>query len=370
MKILYLVNIPSPYRVDFFNELGKLCDLTVLFEREYSKDRKKNWHNYNFNNFNGIILKGLNFIKNNSFNFGVIKYLKEEKYDCIVIGGYSTPTGLLAICYLKFKKIPFVLNVDGGIINYTEKKLIFFMKKFFISAASYWLSTGKSTTDYLTYYGAVKNNIYIYPFTTVSKKDIVDKKIKKLNKDDYKKMLSIPEKKIIISVGQFVHRKGFDILLQASKEISSETGVYIVGGQPTSEYLEIAQNQSNIHFIDFMDKDQLAEYYMASDLFVFPTREDIWGLVVNEAMSYGLPVITTDACIAGLELVKDYENGFIVPTNNALILSNKINEVLNDEILLENMSEKSYEKIQNYTLENMALITKKNLSKVIIRKKN
>ena len=51
---------------------------------------------------------------------------------------------------------------------------------------------------------------------------------------------------------------------------------------------------------------------MASDLFVLPTREDIWGLVINEAMSFGLPIITTRKCIAGTELITDGENGYLL----------------------------------------------------------
>lgn len=55
---------------------------------------------------------------------------------------------------------------------------------------------------------------------------------------------------------------------------------------------------------------------MAADIFVHPTREDIWGLVVNEAMAKGLPVITTDRCVAGLELIKNESVGRIVPVEN------------------------------------------------------
>jgi len=43
VKVLYLANIPSPYRVDFFNELGQQIDLTVIFERETASDRDENW---------------------------------------------------------------------------------------------------------------------------------------------------------------------------------------------------------------------------------------------------------------------------------------------------------------------------------------
>lgn len=48
MKLLYITNIPSPYRVDFFNELSKYCDLTVLFERKKADDRDDNWYGNRF----------------------------------------------------------------------------------------------------------------------------------------------------------------------------------------------------------------------------------------------------------------------------------------------------------------------------------
>ena len=60
MKVLFFTNIPSPYRVDFFNELGKYCELTVLYERRDADDRDKNWCNNEENNLNfkPIYLKG------------------------------------------------------------------------------------------------------------------------------------------------------------------------------------------------------------------------------------------------------------------------------------------------------------------------
>ena len=57
MKILWLTNIPSPYRVDFFNELGKLCELTVLFEKKAASDRDDSWKNFEAKNFTPVFLK-------------------------------------------------------------------------------------------------------------------------------------------------------------------------------------------------------------------------------------------------------------------------------------------------------------------------
>ena len=63
---------------------------------------------------------------------------------------------------------------------------------------------------------------------------------------------------------------------------------------------------------------------MAADAFVLPTREDIWGLVINEAMAYGLPVVTTDRCNAGLELIKNNVNGYVVHVDDKGELAKKL----------------------------------------------
>ena len=164
------------------------------------------------------------------------------------------------------------------------------------------------------------------------------------------------EDKIVLSIGQFIPRKGFDILLRAWKSCPKTAGLYIVGSEPTSEYLDI-QNRlklSNAHFVGFKTKAELNKYYQAADVFVLPTREDIWGLVINEAMAQGLPVITTDRCIAGLELIENGFNGFIVPVEDTNKLSEKITKVLNNDILRITMGNNSLKKIKDYTIEAMA----------------
>lgn len=356
LKVLFLVNIPSPYRVDFFNKLGENCDLTVLFERTASDERESAWYNNNFSNFNAVFLKGIKIKGNTALCFSVLTYLKKDMFDIIVVGGYSTPTGMLAIEVLKHRKIPFILNVDGGLIR-QDNSLKYKLKKRYIGSATYWLSTGSNTTDYLVNYGAKRDNVFVYPFTSILQKDILESPIEQDLKEQFKNNLNITEEKVILSIGRFINGKGFDVLLEACKSIPDSYGIYIVGGKPTQEYLKLRHELklSNVHFIDFKSKDALKEYYMASDLFVLPTREDIWGLVINEAIAYGLPVITTDKCVAGLELIKDYENGFIVPVNDPFLLAKRINEILEDRLMQKTMSKESLKRAHKYTIENMAL---------------
>lgn len=162
--------------------------------------------------------------------------------------------------------------------------------------------------------------------------------------------------KIVISVGQFIHRKGFDVLLRAWKNCSSDAMLYIIGGEPTDEYTRLINqlNLTNVYFVGFKSKKELKEYYKAADLFVLPTREDIWGLVVNEAMAAGLPVITTDRCVAGLELIQNDFNGYIVPAGNEKALADKINNVLQDDKTIGEYSQNSIQAIAKYTIHNMA----------------
>ena len=159
---------------------------------------------------------------------------------------------------------------------------------------------------------------------------------------------------MILAIGQMIHRKGFDVLLKAAKDLDPETGIYFVGGEAKEEYWKLREELGlkNVHFLGFQKKERLAQYYKAADVFVLPTREDIWGLVINEALAYGLPTITTDRCVAGLELIEDGINGYVVPVEDADALAEKIQAVLASD--LEQMGKAALEKVRPYTLENMA----------------
>ena len=347
MKVLYITNIPSPFRVDFFNEFGKYCDLTVIFERKRAKDRERDWQSLEFHYFKGIFLKGKSIGADLSFCPEIVKYL-QRKYDKIIFGGYTSPTCIMAIEYLRMKKIPFWLNADGGVIK-KDKLLVGMLKHHIISSARGWLSTGNLTTQYLCHYGAKKELVYLYPFTSMLEQELYNPSLEE--KENKKHVLHINEKKVIISVGQFIPRKGFDLLVETAKRLKYPAGIYIIGGKANEKYASI----ENVHFIDFMDKARLREYYIAADLFVFPTREDVWGLVLNEAMAYGLPVVASTNAIASHELVIEGENGFLVNPEDIEKMAEKIDKILSDDDMRQNMGKISYEIIQGYTIEKMAL---------------
>ena len=353
-RVLFLTNFASPYRVHFFDELGKYMDVTVLYSDrvEDIKHRNADWFEKGEGGFQAVQLTRVASAGDENLCLDVLPWLK-KKYDAIVIGGYSSPTAVLAMLYLRLRRIPFWMEVDGGLIR-QEGKLKYFVKKNLVCLAKNWLSTGVHTTKYLVHYGAKEANIRNYPFSSLYERDILQQPVSPEEKLALRRELGICDRHMVLAIGQFIHRKGFDVLMRAAQSLDDKTGIYIVGGEATEEYHKLREELGveTVHFLGFQPKEQLTKFYKAADLFVLPTREDIWGLVINEALAYGLPTITTDRCVAGLELIEDGVNGYVVPVEDAKALAEKIKVVLASD--LEKMGKASLEKIRPYTLENMA----------------
>lgn len=361
MKILFLTNVPSPYRVAFFNDLGKKCNLTVVFEKRTSDERGDAWGDLKIENFEGVFLKGKSINTDTAICFGVTKYVKDRTYDRIICSNVSSPTGMIAIQYMKLHKIPYWIEGDGGFAK-SGKGFKERIKKYFISGAEGYFSTSLEHDKYYIKYGAKKGKIHRYPFTSLYNSDILRDLPIKEEKDKLRRALGLLEKKIIISVGRFTYQggvgKGFDLLFEIARNLDNNIGIYIIADEPT-EYFKNLKKQggerlNNLHFIGFKQKEELFKFYMAADLFVLLSRGEAWGLVVNEAMANGLPVITTEKCIAGVELVKNGLNGFIVPSNDFEATLELIKGIIDDDEKLREMGEQGKKIIASYTIENMS----------------
>lgn len=352
MKILFLTNIPSPYRVDFFNELGKKVELTVLFERHDATDRDEKFYKENFEHFKGIFLNGKKCGSDGTISYSSIWRKEVRKdYNIIICGCYHTYTSMLQMYYMARKKIAYYMSIDGLFIR-NESKFKKRIKTSLFKHAKGFFTTGDFSKESIEYYGG--KNIHIYPFSSIT-----SNRLFKYDNDrsvNLKKKIGIKEdKKLILSVGQFIERKGFDVLIKALSLVSHDYECLIVGGENKEKYLELANRYhlDSVHFLKFLPFDELLEYYKAADLFILPTREDTWGLVINEAIANSLPVITTTKCLAGLELVSE-ENGALYDPEDYTTLANLINKFLNmkqDELLKYRQA--SFTKAQKYTTENM-----------------
>jgi glycosyltransferase involved in cell wall biosynthesis len=157
--------------------------------------------------------------------------------------------------------------------------------------------------------------------------------------------------RIILFVGGLIERKGVEYLIRSFVRISKEvpnTGLLIVGDGPERNRLEALRNGlglTDVHFAGFVPQQEKAIYYVLCDLFVLPSItlnvHEEWGLVVNEAMSVGKPVIVTDSVGCAHELVKSNVNGLIVPEKDVGALSKAAITLLSDDDARARMGKES-----------------------------
>ena len=389
MRVFYHTNIPSPYRMDFLNELGKQCQLTEFFEGTSARDRDAAWFTGKAEHFTCVFMKGRQTGDEQYFCPEILRHLRRG-WDRIILSGYSSPTVMLAIEYLRLRHISFYIELDGGMVQ-QESRLKYLVKRHFAGAASGWFSSGRATTEFITHYGADPARCYQYPFSSLLERDLVEavqlapedlaclaapppglradslEDIRRWSREDYiarrallrrcaRKRLGLGEGPMLLSVGQIIPRKGHDILLRALSALETDCTLCIVGGEATPQ-LEALLSQlslTNVRFIPFVDKKTLSLYYRAADLFVLATRFDIWGLVINEAMAQGLGVITTRRCVAGVELVEEGENGFLVEAEDAAGLARQLNRLLPYPQLQARFGERGYRRMMDCTIEQMA----------------
>lgn len=159
------------------------------------------------------------------------------------------------------------------------------------------------------------------------------------------------QERTILYFSRIIPRKGLDILIKAFKTLGSKMGgvrLLIAGDgefRPFCENLAQELNLKNIKFLGSVPFEKAVYYYAMSDVFVLPSclrgQSEGWGLVINEAMSMGKPIITTDAVGAAYDLVKNGVNGYVVKNGDVDDLYNALKRVLSDDKLMKTMGQNS-----------------------------
>jgi len=150
-------------------------------------------------------------------------------------------------------------------------------------------------------------------------------------------------------------------LIQAFEVVQSKStepvSLLLVGDGPEEDSLRrfcAERGLDNVVFAGFLQKSDLPRYYAIADVFVFPTLGDPYGLVVDEAMACGLPVISTSAAGEVHARIEQGVNGYIVSPENSVVLAERMLEMAQDPGLRTRMGRISEAKVQNHTPEKWA----------------
>jgi glycosyltransferase involved in cell wall biosynthesis len=192
---------------------------------------------------------------------------------------------------------------------------------------------------------------YLVPDAETLLKPLSTTKVKKLD-------LKQP---IFLYVGRITARKGIKTLLEAcallKKQGYSDYTLLIVGKGDQQEELESFIREQDFYeqvkWVGWVDYGSLGTYFDQADVFVFPTFEDVWGMVVPEAMVFGKPVLCSKGA-ASCELIVSGENGYVFDPSQAQDLAEKMQVFLDNPDLIESMGERSRQLIARKTPETAA----------------
>lgn len=356
-RILFAHHTAMWYRKPFFRDLSKFYDVKFLFTNV--KGYNKTYNTDLSTEIEG--LEGVNYSVSKNYlgiSFGAIKETFGN-YDVFVGGSWDNATDLIETIFyfivVKLRRKPFILwreDWDWN-VNSLKRRFVKTVAGFMGRHADAILVPGPKHMEFFTKLGVDENNIFIMP--NVSNIQLQPEDFQ--NKEKIKKELHLEDKKIALFVGRLIDLKGVDYLLRAFQKISksnADTVLLIIGEGPEKDDLESMAKDLGIEdkvvFTGNIDNHLLGGYYLLSNVFVLPSITtyfaDACPLVVNEAMYFGKPVITSDA-VGTTFMIKNGENGYVVPERDSEALFEAIKKVFSDSKLEKRMGMNSKKLIQS-----------------------
>lgn len=304
-RVLFLTNIKTPYRVEFFNQLAKHCDLTVLYEKEKPSNRNADWMNTTECDYKVKFLSGISIKREHKLSLGACREVLAD-YDQVIIGCYNSPSQMLAILLLRLLGHPYDLNLDGELFL-EGNSIKAWLKRFFLRGArNYYIAGEKSAESLRRALGEC--HVIPYYFSSLTEESV---------KQNGNSVLDVPREKTVLVIGQNYDYKGMDIALEAARMDPEGSYKFVGMGSRTEMFLKEHDVPSNVHVIPFLQKAELEEEYRHCGMLVLPSRQECWGLVINEAASFGTPIVSTWGSGAAVEFLADDYSQYLAKPGDA-----------------------------------------------------
>ena len=357
MKLVVLTEIISPYRVPVFNALAEYpeLDLRVVFLAETDPSMRQ-WRIYRDEaHFSYEVLPSWRrrFGKHNILvNTNVVIALERACPDVILCGGYNYLASWQALHWAKKNDVPFLLWSESTAHDQRNAySVVENLKQMFLNDCSGFVVPGKSAFEYVS--GMTRSeNVFVAP-NAVDNELFSVRSQKAAKNSRLRSQLGLPER-FLLYVGRLVRAKGVQDLLQAyaalQPELRQEVGLVFAGDGPLRAELEADARSifpGSVHFAGFVDRDELPGYYALAECLVLPTHSDTWGMVVNEAMACGLPIVCSRVAGCAADLVGS--NGILVDPGDISRLTASLCKISSDAELRAKMSVESRRLIQNYS---------------------
>jgi 1,2-diacylglycerol 3-alpha-glucosyltransferase len=359
-RLVILTEIISPYRIPLFNQLAadEDTELHVIFLAE-TDPKLRQWRVYKEEiRFSYEVLPSWRTRwgrHNVLLNRGVPRALSAARPDALLCGGYNYVASWQALRWARKQHVPFLLWSESNLQDARRsRRLTEFLKRKFLTMCNAFVVPGKSAAEYLRSHDIPESLIFVAPNAIDNERFAAGAAVARENAAALRLRLGLPECYFLF-VGRLVPEKGvFDLLSAYAKLktcVREQVGLVFVGDGESRRRLEaqaVSVSPGKVVFAGFAQRDELAAYYALARAFVLPTYTDAWGLVVNEAMACGLPVILSRAAGCASDLLKEGWNGLSISPSDVRGLELSMTKMVSSE-LANRMGANSGQQISQYS---------------------
>jgi 1,2-diacylglycerol 3-alpha-glucosyltransferase len=360
-RLVILTEIISPYRIPLLNALAEHpdVDLHVIFLAETDPNLRQ-WHVYKDEiQFSHQVLPSWRRKVgryNLLLNRGTIRALNVASPDAVLCGGYNYVASWQALVWARSRSVPFLLWSESNLYELRRgHALVEFLKSEFIARCDAFVVPGQWSREYLAARKIGDDSIFTAPNAIDNDLFTSAAAVARQNSAATRRELNLPERYFLF-VGRLVREKGvFELLAayaQLNESLRRQVGLVLVGDGACRDQLReqsAAISPGTVHFAGFAHRERLPTYYALADILVLPTYTDTWGLVVNEAMACGLPVILSRAAGCGPDLVKENWNGLLVPPRDVRALGSAMTRMALNPGIRSTMSAHSSELVSHFS---------------------
>ena len=313
-KTVFITPIPAFYKVNLYNEVAKRKDISAWFLGNQTIENRSSDFVSSEMNFDHCFINSGSFQSRNKIrsSFKLIKKLIIQNNKEVIIGGWDTVEFWMVILLLNRNKISLVL--ESSVLESKTNGIKGFLKKVFLRKVSKVYASGdnhKKLLQDLNYNGDIIKTKGVGLINYISKSQPLE---------SYKNKF--------LYIGRLSEVKNLTFLIKVFNKLP-EYSLTIIGEGPDKMKLE-SMSEPNINFVGSVENKELSQYFLQNNFLILPSLSEPWGLVVEEALYNGMPIIVSKNC-GSVDLVKNEFNGYVFNPNNAIELENIIKGI-NDHI--------------------------------------
>ena len=375
LRVAHLVSRPVPYHVALYRELAARSDvdLTVFF---YSDASVRGYHDDEYGRSIQWDTPLLDGYRHRFFpsgertriqgtwtgapNWDLVRDVLRGSFDAIWVHGYAYLNAWLVAPAARAKGTPVLIREEQTLLHgrpwYTAAAKSAALRALF--RLTWGLYIGEQNRRYFRRYGMPEERLF--PARYCVDNDFFRRAAAELRprRVELRRRFGIAaDGPVVLYSGKLVPRKDPLTLIEAFARIRAERSctLLLVGdGELGSdaEALVASKGVPNVHFAGFLNQSDIPSAYAAADVFVLPSRHsETWGLVVNEAMNFGLPVVVSDKVGCAEDLVAPGRNGFVFPAGDSEALADALRALVGYAERRAQFGERSRELVGRYSLE-------------------